>query len=452
MPILTDKHCEAKVAKRTKIYDAKCTDLYVDILPSGVATFCFKRPYVRIGVYHPADDLQAFTVKEARIAARDLKNRIDRGEDVSATTKSEQASFKERQGLTVNKLIDKRIDFMKAPVRKRDGKNRPNVESWKNVASHLERFVRPAFGRKLVGEVTRGDIAKLADQIVTGKFGKSSPSIARHVCMAISGMFKWAVKREFINSNPATLLGEWTNNEHEQPRQRVLAATEIKQLWNGLDNDDLPHDRRTRLALKFELVSMLRGCEFLPLRKDEIVDLDGEAYLRIPLERVKNRKHDILQPLSSLAVEIIREALKDNDTDYVFATPQRGGRRINEPLGNQATSSALRDRTDKTNPNPGICSLLGIAKFTPHDLRRTAATVARASATRNNGVTLAKVSMCLDHAVKREDGMAVPDVTRRVYVHAHQQELDEKRQVLEVLADAIRHIVSSEQPKMAKAA
>ena len=64
---------------------------------------------------------------------------------------------------------------------------------------------------------------------------------------------------------------------------------------------------------------MLRGGEFLSLRKDEVFNLDGnDPYVFIPLERVKNRKHDLLQPLSSLAVEIIREALKDNDTDYVL--------------------------------------------------------------------------------------------------------------------------------------
>ena len=92
MPILTDKHCETKVRNRTKFYDegpGAIKNFYVDVLPSGIATFCFKKPYVRIGVYRPADHLEAFTVKEARIAAREIQNRIDRGEDVSATARQE---------------------------------------------------------------------------------------------------------------------------------------------------------------------------------------------------------------------------------------------------------------------------------------------------------------------------------------------------------------------------
>jgi integrase len=452
MPILNDEHCETKVKVRTKMYDegpGAVKHFYVDVLPSGVATFCFKKPYVRIGVYRPADLSDAFTVKEARIAAREIQNRIDRGEDVSATAHRDQASFKERQGLTVDKLIEKRIEFIKTPEPKADGKMRPRLETWENVASHLRRLVSPRLGRKLVADVRRADIVKLANDIVVGKNVDSKPSKsnARHMCMAVSGLFNWAIECEFITHSPAIRLGKWTNNKTKNARKRILAAPEIKRFWTGLDNDNLPHDRRTRLALKFELVSMLRGCEFMPLRKDEVFNLDGhDPYLFIPLDRVKKRDHDLYVPLSSLAVEIIREAMKDNKTDYVFATVQRGGKLINKPLRTTATASALRDRTDKGEA-PGLCSLLDLAKFTPHDLRRTAATVARSI-----GLPLSKVSMCLDHAVKREDGVVIPAVTRRHYVHAHAQELAEKREVLEKLADEIRHMIGDERSDFAMAA
>ncbi|WP_225645913.1 hypothetical protein [Bradyrhizobium australafricanum] len=39
--ILTDRLCEKRVAKRTKIYDRKCPGLYVSITTAGVATFSF---------------------------------------------------------------------------------------------------------------------------------------------------------------------------------------------------------------------------------------------------------------------------------------------------------------------------------------------------------------------------------------------------------------------------
>ena len=442
------ERCKAE-GKRRKFSDSgkgAISDLYVDITARGIATFCFKRPYRRLGIYRPEGHPQAFSWTDARALARDLLTRMERGEDVSLTARAERAAQQEREGLTVDQLIEKRIDFIKAHEPKADGKLRSRTESWKNVASHLRRFVSPRLGRKLVRDVKRSDIATLADDIVVGNcvYSKPSRSNARHMCMAVSGLFKWAVKRNFIASSPAILLGEWTNFKKKRKTQkRVLNDAEIKRFWNGLDNDNLPHDRRTRLALKFELVTMLRGCEFLPLRKDEIHGWGGPTpYIHIPLERVKKRDHDLLQPLSSLAVEIIREALKDNDTDYVFPTPPLfGGKLINKPLRNTATASALRDRPDKD--SPGICTLLDIPKFTPHDLRRTAATGAR-----NLGVPLSKVSMCLDHAVKREEGVSIPAVTTDHYVFiADHRELAEKREVLEKLADAIRRIVG-ERPKL----
>ena len=36
--VLTDRMCEKRVTKRTKIYDRKCPGLYVSIAPAGAAT------------------------------------------------------------------------------------------------------------------------------------------------------------------------------------------------------------------------------------------------------------------------------------------------------------------------------------------------------------------------------------------------------------------------------
>ena len=89
----------------------------------------------------------------------------------------------------------------------------------------------------------------------------------------------------------------------------MLSEAEIKALWWGLDRADLPWDRRTRLALRFELTTMLRSAELLGAQRSELVDLDGDrARIDVPLRRVKKRRV-LKQPLSDLAVEIIREAL-----------------------------------------------------------------------------------------------------------------------------------------------
>ena len=55
----------------------------------------------------------------------------------------------------------------------------------------------------------------------------------------------------------------------------MLSDNEIRVLWHGLDRADLPWDRRTRLALKFALVSMLRSGELLPIHRSKLAVEDS---------------------------------------------------------------------------------------------------------------------------------------------------------------------------------
>ena len=41
-PTITARHCEAKTSRRVKIYDSKCSGLYVSKTAAGVATFYLK--------------------------------------------------------------------------------------------------------------------------------------------------------------------------------------------------------------------------------------------------------------------------------------------------------------------------------------------------------------------------------------------------------------------------
>jgi hypothetical protein len=61
---------------------------------------------------------------------------------------------------------------------------------------------------------------------------------------------------------------------------------------------------------------------------------------------------------------------------------------------------------------PGIFALLGLAPFTPHDLRRTAATMCG-----NLGLSESAISLCLDHqATKGDDGHPLPAITSKVTI------------------------------------
>lgn len=78
----------------------------------------------------------------------------------------------------------------------------------------------------------------------------------------------------------------------------------------------------------------------------------------------------------------------------------RGG-----PLHRKAMADALGGDKRKVR-TPGICQLLGFKPFTPHYLRRTAASWAR-----RIGQPMAKIALCLDHRMTTEDGIKLPPVS-----------------------------------------
>ena len=329
--------CEKRVTKRVKIYDRKCPGLYVSITTAGVATFSFKFTDPEtgkqrtgwLGVYNP----ETFAVEDARSKVYGLRGT---GAAALAETFRDRKAQQAKRGKTVDEIIEERIEWMKTPVRKPDGEMRPRIESWENVASHLRRFLSPRLGKKIASEVTKHDIATLSNDIVAGKLGVPSVANARHMRRAASGLFNWAAEagRDYVTASPCVNLPKL---DAEHPRTRVLSEDEIRTFWHGLDRDDLPWDRKTRLALKFELVTMLRSGELLAAHRDELFDLDGDnPRFDVPLKRVKKRRV-IQQPLSDLAVEIIKEALTSDEQQYVFASPLG-----DQPMNRKVMATALR--------------------------------------------------------------------------------------------------------------
>ncbi len=91
-------------------------------------------------------------------------------------------------------------------------------------------------------------------------------------------------------------------------------------------------------------------------------------------------------------------------------------------------ATALRGKKHKSGKStPGICEILGLRKFTPRDLRRTAATLAG-----DLGFDNAWIAKCLDHATTRKGDAIVSTVTGKVYNHSTR--MKEKRAVLDGVA------------------
>ncbi|WOH60924.1 integrase family protein [Bradyrhizobium sp. BWC-3-1] len=452
---ITPAKCEARVTKQTKTYDGGrngVPGLYVSVTPKGVATFNLKFSIhgkgstIKVGIYHP----ELFTIEMARIEAMKLKWRIGNGEDVLQAARQAKQLQAKLSGVSVNQVIDERIAWISQLVpkgREKDGitlKMAPRKKAWETMASHLNRFIRPRLGSKIASEITKHDIAQLQADILVGtliiKGGRTSKkgsiSSAIHMRKAASGLFRWAAEagRDYVTASPCVNLPAL---DVVPPRTRKLSPDEVRTLWHGLDRPDICADRKICLAIKYTFLMMLRTWEALGTHSNEFDEHGGLnsklPVVIIPPERVKLAR-EIRQPLSDLAAQIAKEAMGNHP--FLFA-----GRWGTEPLNKKAMACALRGNRVRRNGKivtrtVGICEQLGMKPFTPHDLRRTAASLLAGA-----GVSRATIALCLDHQIRADDnGIAISPVTGRHY--DQDPRIAEKREALQKLADEIRRIVN----------
>lgn len=265
----------------------------------------------------------AWSVVAARAKAKELRRQIDGGADPLGEKEARE------KALTVDGLARDYLDLYAKPKKR----------SWAADERILTAYVIPAIGRMKVEEVHRRDVAQMLDPIA-----KRGPVMANRTLACVRKLFNWSVERGLLDASPCTHLKP-PGKEHS--RDRVLTDEEIRALWLGLDTARM--DRTTAAALKLILVTGQRPGEVRGMRWEEVT---GSTWT-IPAEKSKNGlAHRV--PLTALALELLPERA----TGDVFQAKGRTG-----PLGETALSHAVRKN-----------GCLGLAPWTPHDLRRTAAT------------------------------------------------------------------------------
>ena len=160
----------------------------------------------------------------------------------------------------------------------------------------------------------------------------------------------------------------------EATRDRVLSAEEIKTLWPAIDTADMAE--QIKLLLKLMLVTAQRKQEWLLAEWSEF-DLQA-GWWTIPAAHVKNRQSHRV-PLSPLALQLLQQAKEAaGKSALVLPSPRSDG-----PLVDSAVDRAVRNNRDH----------LAVEHWTPHDLRRTAA-----SHMAGQGISRLVVKKILNHA------------------------------------------------------
>ena len=265
-------------------------------------------------------------------------------------------------------------------------------------AEYLRRDVLPRWGSRKARDIRRRDVLELIE-----RKAEHAPTSANRLLACVRKIFNWAISRDLLETNPCVQVQA---PGIETARDRVLSESEIAKFWAGLDGARMSAE--VRIVLRLILITAQRPGEVCEL---ENADIDG-GWWTVTAAKAKNKlSHRV--PLTSLAREQLEPRLQAMDR-WLFPSP-----RGNAPIQVNALARALRNNKH-----------FGLDHFTPHDLRRSAATMMGSTGT--GRLVLSKI---LNH---KETGVTA------VYDRATYD--GEKRQALAKWDRRLRAIISGEAP------
>ena len=223
------------------------------------------------------------------------------------------------------------------------------ADSGRKYREIVEREFIPAWRHQKAQELRRRDVVSVLEAIA-----ERGPRAANLAHAVLRKLFNWAIRRDLLEHNPATNIDR--PGGVEQSRDRVLSQDEIRALWSGLDKAAMAEE--IKLLLRLMLATGQRKGELRKAGKGEF-DLVNNWWT-IPAGHAKNgQSHRV--PLSPLAAGLVKRAFKLHpDSALLFPSP-RGG----EVMTETAIDRAVRNNRE----------VFGIDHWTPHDLRRTAASL-----------------------------------------------------------------------------
>jgi len=267
--------------------------------------------------------------------------------------------------------------------------------SWRTDEEVLNRDVLPKWRHRRAKDVSRRDVRDLIQGIVD----RGAPIMANRTFEILRRLFNWAIAEDYLTDSPCKGLSKPAK---ENRRDRVLTEDEIRAVWAAMGAED----PLIAAIMKLRLVTAQRGGELASMARAEVDK--ATAWWTIPAEKAKNGlSHRV--PLSPLALSIIAEVEAEaGESPWMFPS-RRKGRHLEQLV---QAAHRIRDRA-------------GIA-FTPHDLRRTAA-----SHMTGMGILRLTVSKILNHAER--------GVTATYDRHSYDAE---KRLALEAWALRLEEIVT----------
>lgn len=320
--------------------------------------------------------------------------RIEKQAEVEATIA--QAEQKLIDNLSFTAMFEA---WLKDGVVRKDG----NAE----IIRSFKKDVQPAIGTRPVAKITEHDMRALLRAMV----GRGVNRMAVRVYHDLVQLFEWAEKRKpwrelMLEGNPADLLeiAKIVSSDYDltAERDRVLPPDELRELRTIFKKMEQAYDqapigskydvarplkKESQLAIWICLSTLSRIGELL-MAKWADVDLKTGQW-NIPIENVKGargKKQAQRVSLSRFSLKIFKE-LHELTGDTPFCFPSRNNeathvciKSVSKQIGDRQTQFKSRSRPLKNRRNDDSL-VLGKGKngeWTPHDMRRTGATMMQA--------------------------------------------------------------------------
>lgn len=370
------------LAPNLKDYEVRDTELpgfCLIVRPTGKMSFCYryravdgKNKKITLGYYGQITTTQArkIAVVNAGAVAAGVDVQLEKKEG-----KAEAARLASR--CTVKGLFD-----LWSPVELATHK-----DAGADARRTIEKHVLPIIGHLPVEAVRKNHIAAVLDPILT----RGTPRMAKVVLGKMRQMFRFAIERDLTETDPTATFKKSKVGGREVERDRFLDETEIRDLA-----EKIPHAAilpSTEAAIWIQLATCCRVGELLKARWEH-VDLKASTWY-LPAENSKNGKPHTIY-LSEFATNRF-ETLKSltGKSAYCYPNSDDTGpvdpKTVTRQVGDRQLAAGRRPLS-KRSPYTDALKLKG-GKWTPHDLRRTGATLMTML-----GVLPEVAERCLNHA------------------------------------------------------
>jgi len=297
------------------------------------------------------------TLEEARAKADELRKQRINGEDPQFVREAEAAE---------KALHAARMTFAELFTRWEKIQLRERKDGGAEIRRAFEKDVLPLLGKLYADEITRQHIARLLNDIVE----RGAKRMANRTLSDLRQCFGYAIGAGLLENDPTSHLKKTSFGGKEEERDRILNDSELRQLLQtALPACNLSF--KAKAAVQVLLGTAARVGELLRAERSHI-DLIARTW-HIPAENAKNGSSHTIY-LSDFAANGFEQLLSILDHPQWLFVDRSGSNHVcvktlTKQISDRQTTAAMSGRSKNTQ-----ALMLSGGKWTPHDLRRTAAT------------------------------------------------------------------------------